>query len=281
VFLKLKKGKRPARNTHTHIAPKTQHAAPKRKGFLPSLDFLQGTSVIVLLAAVGAGLLVGLALGSLHLYRYATNSPFFATKTVNITGNMRLQRDAVLDLTGVRPGDNSLAVSIAGMEKSISKSPWIEEVSVKRVLPDRFDILLRERNPWFWVRHEGVLYYADELGRLIAPVESANFMSLPTLEVRAGVEELLPDMKKYVAGLKGNILPVDYAAVSWIRLSPGKGVEVYVEARDMHLSIAPDDWAANLNRLGVVLGDLARRNELSLLREVRAADGSVWVIRKS
>ena len=288
MFLKLRKGRRPARNTHTQVAPKTQRAAPntqraapKRKGFLLPLELLKGTSVIVLLAAVGAGLLVGLTLGSLHLYRYATSSPFFAVKTVNITGNVRLQRDAVLALTGVRPGDNSLAVSIAGMEKSISKSPWVEEVSVKRVLPDRFDIRLRERSPWFWVRHEGVLYYADELGRPIAPVESANFMSLPALEVRAGAEELLSDMQKYVAGLKGNALPVDYAAISWIRLSPGKGVEVYVETRDIHLSIAPDDWAANLNRLGVVLGDLARRNELPLAREVRAADGSVWVIRKS
>ena len=288
MFLKLLKGKRPARNTHTHaapktqrVAPKTQRAAPKRKRLLPSLDFLKGTSALVLLVAVGGGLLAGLALGSLHLYRYATNSPLFATKTVNISGNVRLQRDEVLNLTGVRPGDNSLAVSIAGMEKSISRSPWIEEVSVKRVLPDRFDIRLRERSPWFWVRHEGILHYADEQGRPIAPVESANFISLPALDIQAGAEELLPEIRKYVAGLKGNAIPVDYAAISWIRLSPGKGVEVYVEARDMHFSIAPDDWNANLNRLGVVLGDLARRNELSLVREVRAADGNVWVIRKS
>jgi cell division protein FtsQ len=230
---------------------------------------------------VGAGLLVGLTLGSLHLYRYATSSPFFATRTVNIAGNVRLQRDAVLGMTGVQLGDNSLAVSIAGMEKSISKSPWVEEVSVKRVLPDRFDIRLRERNPWFWVRHEGLLYYADEQGRPIAPVESANFMSLPALEIQTGAEELVPNMEKYVAGLKGNAIPVDYAAISWIRLSPGRGVEVYVESRDIHLSIAPDDWGANLNRLGVVMGDLARRNELPLVREVRAADGNVWVIRKS
>jgi cell division protein FtsQ len=279
VFLKLRKNKRPARNTH--VTPKTQHA-PKRKSVsLPSLERFKGTSVMVLLAAVGAGLLVGLALGSLHLYRYATNSPFFATKTVNVTGNVRLQRDAVLDLTGIHLGDNSLAVSIAGMEKSISRSPWIEEVSVKRVLPDRFDIRLRERAPWFLVRHEGLLYYADELGRPIAPVESANFVSLPALEIQNGTEELLPNMKKYVAGLKGNAIPVDYATISWIRLSPGKGVELYVESRDIHLSIAPGDWNANLSRLGVVLGDLARRNELSLVREVRAADGNVWVIRKS
>jgi len=279
VFLKPRKGKRPARNTH--VAPKPQRA-PKRKGVsLFSLERLKGTSVIVLLAGVGAGLLVGLALGSLHIYRYATNSPLFATKTVNIAGNVRLQREAVLDLTGVRPGDNSLAVSIVGMEKSISQSPWVEDVSVKRVLPDRFDIRLRERSPWFWVQHEGRLYYADEMGRPIAPVESTNFMSLPALEIQAGAEALLPNMKKYVAALKGNALPVDYAAISWIRLSSGKGVEVYVENRDMHLSIAPDDWSANVNRLGVVLADLARRNELSLVREVRAADGNVWVIRKS
>ena len=234
----------------------------------------------MLLAAVGVGLLVGLALGSLQLYRYATNSAAFATKTVNIAGNVRLQRDAVLNLTGIQLGDNCLAVSIAGMEKSISQSPWIEEVSVKRILPDRFDIRLQERTPWFWVRHEGRLHYADELGSPIAPVESANFLSLPALEIQAGAEELLPNVKKYVAELKGNAIPVDYAAVSWIRLSPGKGVEVYVESRDIHLSIAPDDWSVNVNRLGVVLGDLARRNELSLVREVRAADGSVWVMRK-
>ena len=278
MFLKLRKDKRPARNTH--LEPKTQRA-PKRKGFLLQMERVKGTSVMVLLAFVGAGLLVGLALGSLHLYRYATTNPFFATRTVNITGNVRLQRDAVLELTGVHLGDNSLAVSIAGMEKGISQSPWIEEVSVKRVLPDRFDIRLRERSPWFWMQHGGLLYYADELCRPIAPVESANFVSLPALEIQAGAEELLTNMKKYVAGLKGNAIPVDYAAVSWIRLSPGKGVEVYVESRDIHLSIAPNDWNGNLHRLGVVLGDLARRNEWSLVREVRAADGSVWVIRKS
>ena len=278
MFLKLRKDRRPARNTH--LAPTTQRT-PKRKGLLPSLERVKGTSVMVLLALAGGGLLAGLALGSLHLYRYATSNPVFATKTVNITGNVRLQRDEVLELTGVHPGDNSLAISIAGMERSISRSPWIEEVSVKRVLPDRFDIRLRERSPWFWIQHGDLLYYADELGRPIAPVESAHFVSLPALEIQAGAEDLLPNMKKYVAGLQGNAIPMDYAAISWIRLSPGKGVEVYVESRDIHLSIAPDDWNGNLHRLGVVFGDLARRNELPLVREVRAADGSVWVIRKS
>lgn len=278
MSLRLRKERRPARNTH--VAPKAQRA-PKRNLFrLPSLERLKGTTFIALAGAVGAGLLVGLALGSLHLYRYAVNSPFFAVKNVNVSGNVRLKLDTVLELTGVRPGDNSLAVSIAGMEQAISKNPWIEEAAVKRVLPDRFDIRLRERSPWFWVRHEGILHYSDERGRPIAPVESSNFVSLPSLEVAQGAEDLLPQLQRCVTELQNNALPVDYGAVSWIRLSPGKGMEFYLENRDMHLSVAPDDWSANLNRIGVVLGDLARRNELPLVREIRAADGNVWVVRK-
>ncbi len=279
MSLRLRKDKRPARNVH--ITPKTPRAPKQRRRFpLPSLEKLKGTSLIALIGAVGAGLLAGLALGSLHLYRYAVSSPFFAVKNVDISGNVRLSRDAVLDLTGIQIGDNSLAVSIAGMERAVSRSPWVEEVAVKRILPDRFNIRVRERTPWFWVRHDGLLYYSDEQGRPIAPVESAGFVSLPSLEVANGAEDLVPRLKRFVADLKGNSLPVEYGAVSWIRLSPGKGVELYLENRGIHLSVAPDDWHANLNHIGVVLSDLARRNELPLVQEVRAADGNVWVVRK-
>jgi len=191
VLIKLRKDKRQARNTH--IAPKVQRGI-KRRGLLFPLERVKSTSAMVLLALAGGGLLAGLALGSLHLYRYATSNPIFATKTVNIAGNVRLQRDEVLELSGVHLGENSLAVSIAGMEKAISLNPWIEEVAVKRVLPDRFDIRLRERSPWFWVQNGDLLFYADEQGRPIAPVESSNFLSLPTLDIQAGAEDLAPNM---------------------------------------------------------------------------------------
>jgi cell division protein FtsQ len=276
--LKLKKDKRHARNVHVEQkAPR----APKRGSFrLFSPERLKGTSVVALLGAVGAGLLVGLALGSLHLYRYAVSSPFFAVKDVDVSGNVRLRREGVLELTGVRVGDNSLAVSIAGMERAVSRNPWVEEVAVKRILPDRFAVRLRERKPWFWIRNEGSLYYADEFGKPIAPVEHADFVSLPTLEVAIGAENLLPKLRDYVTDLRGSALSADYGAVSWIRLSPGKGVEVYLENRDMRLSVSPEDWSGNLSRLGTVLNDLARRDELSRTAEIRAADGSVWVIGK-
>jgi len=61
-------------------------------------------------------------------------------------------------------------------------------------------------------------------------------------------------------------------------LSPGRGVEMYLEDRALRLSIATDDWEGNLRRLVVTLGDLAERQELKNVREVRAVSGEVWVV---
>ena len=118
-----------------------------------------------------------------------------------MTGNVRLSHDMVLQYGGIREGDNSLAVSIAKVERNLRKTPWVEEASVKRLLPDRFVIKLKERLPTFWVHKDGVLYYANERGEIIAPVESKNFLSLPTLRVESGAEDDLPYLTRLMKGM--------------------------------------------------------------------------------
>lgn len=222
-----------------------------------------------------------MALGSLWLYRFATTSPFFSTKQVDVVGNVRISREMVQDLAGVHEGDNSLAVSIAGVERALLQTPWVEDVSVKRLLPDRFVIRIHERMPSFWVRKDGVLYYADAQGAIIAPVETSNFLSLPTLSVEPGSEDVLASLDEYLKDLKSGRFPVEFGAVSGLNISPGKGIELYLADREMRLSIATDDWSGNLERLSITLGDLARRSALGPVREIRAADGNVWVINSS
>ena len=197
---------------------------------------------------------------------------------IDVTGNVRLSRDMVLKYGGLHEGDNSLSVSITEMERKLRATPWVEEVSVKRLLPDRFIIRIRERMPSFWVHKDGVLYYANERGEIIAPVESENFLSLPTLSVESGGEEAIPFLERLMADLNSGSLPVESGAIASVTLSPARGVEVYLEDREMRLSIAIDDWSGNLTRLGATLSDLARRQELRNVRDVRAVHGNVWVI---
>ena len=151
-------------------------------------------------------------------------------------------------------------------------------VAVKRRLPDAFEIRIRERIPAFWMLRDGVLHYADNRGNIIAPVEPGNFLSLPTLEILQGGEELLPQLDNLARAFQSASLPVDMAGVSLFRVSAAKGFEVFIENRNLVLCIAAEDWDINLRRLGVVLSDLARRGELKTAREVWAADGNVWVV---
>ncbi len=288
----LKKNSGRIRNTSCRIADRSGFSARRSSmlGRMPGALMRKAgrlgrssglRSILAILLALLATALMFACIGaiSLWLYSKAVTSDFFTTRHIDIAGNTRLSREMVLQYGGISEGDNSLAVSIADVERNLRDTPWVEEVTVKRLLPDRFVIKLKERMPSFWVRKDGALYYANEKGQIIAPVESKNFLSLPTLTIMPGAADSAPYLEKFLKDVNNGLLPVEAGDIASVTLSPSNGVEVYLEDRELRLSIATDDWEGNLGRLGVALGDLARRRELGFVREARAVDGNVWIIR--
>ncbi len=247
--------------------------------FWPKIPSMRNFWITVAGVCLGSLCIAALCFGFLALYDQATSSEYFATKHIEVLGNKRISKQMIQDIAGISLGDNSLDISIARLESSLMNTPWVENVSVKRVLPDRFIIEIKERLPAFWVRKDSVLYYADEQGTVIAPVETEHFVSLPTLEVEPGSEEVLKKLSGYLEDLKSGYLPVEFGAISALRITMGRGMELYLDDRDILLSIALDSWEKNLQRLSITIGDLVRRNELSTVKEVRATDGNVWVIK--
>lgn len=242
------------------------------------IGILKSVGVVLVLLCAGSAILGGVCIISLWLYGMATTSDFFSTKHIDVAGNVRLTREMVLQYGGIKEGDNCLAVSISRVEQQLRLTPWVEEVSVKRLLPDKFIIRLKERLPSYWVRKDDVLYYANEYGEIIAPVESKNFLSLPTLQIEDGLEEAKPYLARLMKDMQKGVLPVEFGSIASVTVSSANGIEIYLEDREMRLSVAIDDWNGNLHRLGIVLGDLARRQELKIVREVKAVNGNVWVV---
>ena len=274
-------------------APKTRETArtgsspnrnrrqkPKGPGF--SLSFKGVGTVFGWLGTVCLGLaVVGfLSIGLLYGYRYLTNSSYFAVKSLEVAGNFRLTSREVLDNAGLHAGMNALLVSIDAVERKIAGDPWVESVSVKRTLPDGISIRLKEKTPHFWVRHNGVFYYADAVGTPIVAVTPDRFASFPVLEVESGGEDMTARLPELLASLAKARLAVDVAAISRVRLSPGRGVEVFLESNRLVLSIGQEEWAENLGRLAATLADVAKRGEMKDIREVRVHGAGVWVIKK-
>ena len=173
-----------------------------------------------------------------------------------------------------------LGMSFAEVERRGIMMP-ILEVQSKYRKPAYFDelltvrIILREK-PAARINFFYEIY--NEKGELIAPVESSNFMSLPILSIEPGCEDAIPYLSRLMRDIRSGILPVEAGAIATVDVSPSRGVELYLEDREMRLSLAPDDWDGNLLRLGATIGDLARRRELSSVQEVRASQNSVWVV---
>lgn len=241
------------------------------RNFFSTTLFL--SMILIVVAAVGIGLI--------YSYNRLVSGDYFALKTLEIQGNSRLSSREILETADLVSGGNTLALSIDAVEDSLSRHPWVEEVSVKRVLPGTLIIGIREKVPAFWVLHEGTLHYADARGVLIAPVIPGKFASLPTLEVEPGAEDMAAVLPDLVRSLQESSLPLNMGTVSLVRLSSSRGLELYVEDARLKISIGLEEWTSNVRRIGRTLADIARRNEIQDIREIKAHGANVWVERRT
>ena len=88
-----------------------------------------------------------------------------------------------------------------------------------------------------------------------SPRWRAATSSLPTLTVEAGAEDDVAYLPRFMKDLHAGSLPVEAGAIASVMVSPARGIEIYLEDREMRLSIATDDWTGNLARIGLTLGD--------------------------
>ena len=250
---------------------KSRSTGVSRRGRFPNL--LPWAFTLI----TGGVLVALLSVALLFAYRFFTTSDYFAVKEIAISGNIRLGDGEVISLAGFGTGDNSLAVRMGNVETRLLSNPWITGVSVKRELPDIFEIEVIEREPVWWLMRDGKLVYADVAGNPIAMVGPEKFTSLPVLTVEDGMEDILPRLPVLAAELKNSQLPIDMNNASWVRVSHARGVEMYLENTGLRVVLGLADWQGNILRLAAVLKDLSRRHELRQVREVRVQGINVWV----
>lgn len=255
-----------------------KHTKARKVNFKSILSIFSLATVVLICAAI----FICIAISLIFLYRYVTTSDYFALKNIDVAGDNNLSYSEVIDRAEVHVGLNSLAVSIDEIEKRLLKDPWIKNVSVKRSLPDGLEISITERTPSFWLLHNGTMYYTEEDGQRIAPVQASHFLSLPVLEIARDSEYFAPQLAVVLQNLERGAgdLPKDFLKPALLRLSQARGLEIFIEKSKLRLSLGLDDVEGNAKRTAKVLRDLEQRGELESAREVRAHGGKVWVIEK-
>lgn len=126
------------------------------------------TLPVVLIAAVG------------YIALIAARSAFVADRIV-FTGNAHLPDEELKGLAGLKGGENLLTLSSANIFKKISGSPWIRQVAVRKELPDRLHILIKETEPLALLDMKGRLFIVDEKGKMLEELKESSMPFLPII----------------------------------------------------------------------------------------------------
>ena len=228
---------------------------------------------LLLLAVLGIGCLAG--------YRWMTSHPYFSLQDIKVSGNHRLTYGEVLSLAGVNLNKNSLAVNIGEVENRLSENQWIDSATVKRQLPGKLHILVREKVPDFMVRQGDKLFYCDSRGGLIAPVAPGKFTSLPFLNIDSDAMDKASILPVFMSKLSRRELPFDAGQIAWIDIKGGNRMEIFMDSPDLKVLLGLDNWQEQLSHLNTVWNDLKNRGEFRDVAAITTGNGRVWVEKRT
>jgi len=224
--------------------------------------------------------LVGLGAALIFGYRYVTTTPALGLTEITVTGNMRLSYGQVLEVAGLRLGQNSLGVNVSRVEAALSRNPWVEFVTVRRELPDKLFITMVERQPSFWVRQDGALYFADAKGATITQLSPGDSASLPLLEIAPELADQHKVLEAMVARMNKQDLPFALGQMAWVKFTESGQVEMYLDALRIRVRAEISDWDTHFNRIETVWRDLKLRGETGQVAAIEASGGKIWVEKR-
>jgi cell division septal protein FtsQ len=99
-----------------------------------------------------ASVLGGVAFGAKRILNaiFFTNSDY-AVKSIEVTSDGNLTREAILRAADVTEGKNIYSINLPKVQEKLAALPQVEESRIQRILPNKLVIFVQERRPVAWV----------------------------------------------------------------------------------------------------------------------------------
>jgi cell division protein FtsQ len=207
--------------------------------------------------------LVALALAVPPALRAARRHPYFAVRDVVIHHHGRLAAADLRAAFGFGPGDNIWTIDLGAAEARLRGLTWVRAASVRRELPDRVVVRVREYRPAAIVAVDDqppALFYVAANGRIFAPVGATDGRDLPYITglTRAdldGREGFGPRAVHRALGLLRLVgrEPGGIGPVSEVNVSSDRGMTLLPVRPPIPIALGWGGLPRKLDRLGRVL----------------------------
>lgn len=121
-------------------------------------------------------LLLGIIIGAIV---FATCSPIFNITDIEVLNNNRVSSDTVISLSGISTNENIFRFIATKAINSMKQNAYIEDAKIRRVLPNKVQIEVTEREPKFSIPVLGEFAYMSTQGYILEIAQ--NELNLPIL----------------------------------------------------------------------------------------------------
>ncbi len=225
----------------------------------------------------GYGLLWFLLLLLLLAFTVVIGMGVFRVSKITVSGNDTVDSKEIVSHSGIREGQNIFQVSLSQAKRSIENDPMLEVKSIKRVLPDRISIVVRQRTPHGAVQYLGVYAIIDEYGYVLDQPSELPAGQYPLI---TGFDLNPPVNGKKLQGVDEDKLSVLTALLTALEKGGATG-----DITDINLQDTQDIRLLTSEGLAIVLGKATDLEEkvrwiaLSLpeLREKGYTSGTLYI----
>lgn len=160
--------------------------------------------------------------------------PVFTLQEIRVVGNEKLTKDDLICLSSLEMGTNLLHIKTQQLKEWIKVSPWVKEVSVRKIFPDKLSLEIRERTPYFLLPYYTSFLFVAEDGTILGPAPGdLREVTLPILTGIKIEDPALPGQSLYCQGWDSLIdvlesIPSDFPLVIVeVNLSGDKELVLY------------------------------------------------------
>jgi len=98
----------------------------------------------------------------------------FQTAKIQLEGATRLSRSDVLRIAGITESSTLFLIDAEGTRAKILRNPWVAEAAVRKLYPDRLEIVIDEKKPFAVWQNRGIFSIIARDGTVIDQLSSAQ-----------------------------------------------------------------------------------------------------------
>ncbi len=231
--------------TTQHKNIEEQKSIPKRKRVLTKEEIIRKKKKIKNTIRFIILLIIMLGIGA-----FLCTSKVFKIQEIKIFGNEQIMKEELQVEDKI--GHNIFLISKIKIEKDLKKNPYVKKVTTKKVLPNKLEITIEERQKDFMIKTEDGYIYMDKQGYLLEKssinLEKIILTGYTTKELEPGKRlededlEKLEDIRNIIKNCKKIEI---YDIITTIDISDEDEYIIYIESMRKLIYIGDSSNLAN------------------------------------